>query len=172
MLKKMLILGLFSLLFVPVYAKDVNILVVDFSKLEKDSLAAKSLVEAMEGSQKSIKTEAESIQASFQKKAEGLQSQQSVLSKEAFEKKRKALESEAVQTQTDFQEKINKLEQKKQEALEKINEEIKKAASKVAKKHEAQIVIPSNFTIYSEESLDVTEEVLKNLNSSLKKVSL
>lgn len=130
-----------------------------------------------------------SIQAQISKQQESLKSEFSKLEKDLAEAQKKMTESkdakpeEAAAKQKEFEGKLkdaNRLVQDRRQALEKgageamatLRREVVKVVAKIAEEEKYTLVVSSQNVIVSQESMDITEKVLKQLDKDFPDVKV
>ena len=149
-----------------------TIAIVNIQKIMRDSLAAKSAGEQLKAKQEQFATDIKGKEASLKKEDEELAKQRSVLAPEAFEQKVRAFREKAAGVQRDVQGKQVQLNKAYNSALGELQKTIVEIISGMAPEKGFKVAIPSNQALYADPSLDITDEVLKRLNSKLTKISI
>ncbi len=97
---------------------------------------------------------------------------QETLSKENFEKEVLDFNKKVTEEQKILQEKKIRLEQAHSKAIGQVNEIAMKIIKDIAHKKQLNIVFPSTQLLYADESLNITEQVLLQLNQTLPSVEV
>lgn len=150
---------------------EVKIAVVDFQRILTESSAGKNLQKQLDDAQKSFQEE-------LKKQDQALQATQAQLNKE--EGKNSA---DVIQKKADFEKKVVEARQdvaKKKESLEKaantaVNQLRTQAAEvigDIAQKEKFSLVLNKGTVIMAEQSMDITDNVLKGLNAKVSKIDL
>lgn len=155
-----------------VAANAADIAVISMQEIMRQSTAAKSLKSQLESKQKSFQAEVKKREQSLQKEEKDLAEKRSVLSADAFQKKVKDFSKKASDAQRDVQKKKAKIDQSMANALSQIQKTVNEIVSSMAKEKGFKVAVPTSQTIYADNSLDITNEVLAKLNSKLPSVSL
>lgn len=170
-MKKVLVATLFSVMF-SVSANASNIGIIDVEKIIKESKAMRDI-------QAKIAKQQEVYQKEVSKKQEGLEAEQkkiegkkNVLEKDAFEKEVTAFEKKVDDLKTFVDRKQNSLKKASLDGMSKVNDEVKDIISDVAKEKSLDVIIPASQVLFFKDELDVTEEVLENLNKKITKVKV
>ena len=153
-----------------VFAAEVG--VVDLNKISKESKAVADV-------QKKIGQKQDDFQKDVDKKKKSVEEEV----KKFQEKSAKMKKPEVEKTQKELQKKLDDLKQyadKKQatlktalnDGLTKVNEEMQKIVASIAKKKGLKVVVSSAQVVFSEESADITEEVIEQLNDQITKVDV
>jgi outer membrane protein len=156
-------------------AKDVvrqSVGIVDIQALLRDSKAGKSIQKQMETLQKTFKEDVSAQEKSLRTADEQLGRQRTVLSQEAFEKKRIEFQKEIAEAQGKVQEKKRVLDTAFGKAVEKVQSKAVQIIAKVAEKRKLLLVIPRNQVILAENSMDLTQEVMAELDKDLSSVKV
>lgn len=140
--------------------------VVNVKKAFQDSKQAqhakKTLKSKMQGEQKDLKKEQQQVQKLMKK----LKRNKSTMSKD----KKQKLQKQIQQKQQDLQQKSQKFQQEAQKerskAMQDIVDAIEKSTKKVAEQKNLDLVLSNTATVYSDNSLNITDEV----ESTMKKM--
>jgi Skp family chaperone for outer membrane proteins len=149
-----------------------TIAVVDIQKVMQESTAAKDIRDQ-------IKVQGDKFQADVSKKEDELRTadqklneQKAILSQQAFNEKREEFKNKANKAQHDVQEKRAQLDASFNESIGQVQKAISEIIADMAKEKGFQIAIQRMQILYSADSLDITDEVLKRLNAKLATVKV
>ena len=106
---------------------------------------------------------------SEQKTIEG---KKTILSKDGFEKEVQKFEKKVDDLKTYVDRKQNSLKKASMESMSKVNEIIKEIIADIAKDKNYEVIIPASQTVFFNETLDISEEVLKKLDKKITKVDV
>ncbi len=149
-----------------------NIAVVNYVEIENKSLVSKDITKQMQDRQVKHQAEIKSIQEDVQKKVADLEKSSYVLTVKALEAKKTALQKELVQIDSNLKAKSEKLEAIKNNTLISLNSKIKEITAAIAKKQGYDLVISENTVVYSSEKIDITNEVIKELDAKTPKMKI
>lgn len=152
------------------HAASSAIAVINVQQVMGESVAAKSMRAQLEKKQNEFQEAISKKEKVLQKDDKELSKQRSVLSKEAFEKKLRTFQGKATQLQKDVQAKKALLEVSSARALSDIQKATTQIISDLAKEKGFKVAIPTSQVLYAEDSLDISDEVLKRLNKKLPKL--
>lgn len=155
------------LMFNSVFAK---IAVVDIKQIEEDAIVTKNLKSQIMKAAEELEKEVTTARADMEKKVSDLQKAASTLSAEAVEKRRNELQKEFLAVEGKLQEHDASIQEARMKALETINQKVKDIAKKLAEKREYEAVFASTFMIYYPSAIDITKDVINELNSEMKTV--
>ena len=164
-----------TLTFSPAAFADIastKIAVVNIQEIMRDSTAAKSVREQLDAKQKTFQKEITKREDDLQKADKELGKQRSVLSKEAFEKKALEFRQKATDAQKEVQAKKALLDNAFARSLNDIQKAVTDIIAGLAKEKGFAIAIPTSQILYTDETLDISKEVLERLNQKLPKVSV
>jgi Skp family chaperone for outer membrane proteins len=150
-------------------------LTIDLNRIISESKVGKDLEKQINSINDNLQKRVQEKQKSISKKSNELESEyQSSSESKRVSVKKKAddLQKEFEMLQNKFRDEATENEEKKMLALQKINDEVRKISSSIAKQKKASSVLPSNVLIYNEDSMDITNEVLKELDESLVSIDL
>ncbi len=143
------------------------IAIIDTQIILEKSTAIQKVKEQLDKKAEEFKNESSTKEAYFKKKYEDLEKQKSVISKEAFEEKNTQLAKEFSDTQKKFQENRNLLDKAYMEAMQEFEKTLTEIVKQEASKSGSKVALPKAQTLYSDSSLDVTNNVLEVLNKKL-----
>ncbi len=151
---------------------ETNIAVVDVQRLLNESKAAKSI-------QKQLNTHKESFQSEFSVREKKLRETELKLSEgreklsvEAFGKQKTAFEENLMETRQLAQKRRRELETAANEALISLRQEIVKIVADMADKEKYDLIMTKQNIILAAKAMDVTDVVMKKLNSKITKIDL
>jgi len=149
---------------------EASVAIVDTQKILEESTAVKDIRTQVDKKAESFKADSVKKETYFKTKYEELEKKKSVLSKEAFEKKSEELAKEFAEAQKNVQEHRGTLDKGYVEAMQKFDNAFLDTVKSVSKKHGHTLVLHKMQTIYSENALDITDEVLTGVNKRMSKV--
>jgi outer membrane protein len=154
----------------PALAQNVGI--INVQKIMAASKAAQSIRTQLEAKQKGFQADLNAKQSQFQAEDQALKTQEGKLAKEAFEKKVKDFQAKFNAAQQEIQTKKEQLDKAFTAALNQIQEKVVAISKSVAEEKELDLVISSSQVLYGKPELDITDAVLKNLDSALPSVQV
>ena len=151
---------------------EVKIAFIEMDTLMNQSLAGKSLVEQLNKIDSNNKKYFSKQEEKLKLEKDKISSQKNVLSKEEYEKKVKTLNDEYLEFQNEVKKKIDSTKSKRDKGLKKILDELNKLLAEYSKKNNLTFIIDQKNIIIGRTDLNITSEILKLIDSKLKKVSL
>lgn len=149
-----------------------NIVVVNFALLEEKAKVTQSLAAQIKTKQESLQKEVEAMQKSFQKKVDDLEKSNAVLTQKALEQKKMNLQKEIIQADENLKNRTTKLEQTKNDALMKLNEQIKNVIEDVAQKEGYDIVISETSVAFYKPEKDITNLVIQEVDKKIANIKI
>jgi len=149
-----------------------NIAVIDIIRIRRDSKAFKSLRKQITGFREQLKKNARNEDANLQKANKELARQRAIITPEAFREERKKFEQRVGNVQKGLQTRWRALREVEGKYEIKILEVMQQAVLKVAQKKKLILILRNNAIYYWANTLEITDEVLANLNKMLPKVSV
>lgn len=149
-----------------------TIAVLNVQEIMRDSAAAKSIKSQFEAKQKSFSSDVSTKEQALQKEQQELGKQRAVLAKEAFDKKVQEFNAKASAMQKEVQGKRQALDKGLNQAFGEVQKTVNSILADMAKEKGFIVVLPTQQTLYSAPSLDVTADVLSKLNAKLPSVSV
>ena len=146
--------------------------VVNFGKITQVSKAATSVQSQVKAKQKALQSEADAKEKALLAEDQALVKQKDGADKAGFEAKVKAFREKAAKEQRAWQDKKVGLNKSTAEALDTIQKSLIEVVKQVAAEKKLNLVISSSQVLYSDASLDITDEVLKRLDAKLPSVAV
>lgn len=153
-------------------AGDAKIAVVDIQKIVSESSATKDINKQLEKKKNEFQAQINKQEEGLMKEDQELSKQKSTLSAEAFDKKRKEFQTKVAGVQRDVQKKRAALEGAYTNALGKVQKTVVDIIKGMAADKGFAVAIPASQALYFEPGMDISDEVLKELNSKLSSVSV
>lgn len=172
------ILKTFSLLLISVlfFAKTLsaseNLAVIDIEKISSDAKVMKYIAKKINSQREKYQKEISSKEKTLEKEKKKIEAKKNILSDEALQKQQKKF-IEKVKDLKEFAGKRDKtLKTAYSESIKKVNEKVGEIVSEVAKEKQLTIVFPASKVVFSLESVDITQEVIKRLDKKMSRVSV
>jgi Skp family chaperone for outer membrane proteins len=171
----------FSLVFTmmasaPAMAKETGVVtkvaVVDVQRLMSVSKVAKNIQKQLEAERKNFEKEFEEHETRLRDTEKKLGEQRDSMKPDEFKEKRIAFENELLQTRKLVQTRRRALEGAASKALVTVRKEILEIVANIADKDKYDLVIGRENVILASRAMDITDTVLKELDSKLSKVDL
>lgn len=153
-------------------AAETKIGIIDSQKIMEQSSAAKSIRDQVTKKADVARNSATEKEKKLKESFQSLENQKKALSKEAFEEKNAKLIKEAEELNKAFYTERMTLEKSATDAMAKIEAEIISIVDAKAKEKGLNLVLVKAAAVFNDASLDVTDEVLKLLNTNLPDVKL
>ncbi|WP_280564283.1 OmpH family outer membrane protein [Chromohalobacter sp. 48-RD10] len=158
-----LCLGVMSVLSMPAMANEVG--VIDWRQALLDSDAAQRSMNELKNQIGDKKQRAESLSQELQQLQQKLQQDGAVMS----DAERKSAQQELRAKGSEFQQlrqQIQSMQQKKEQSfMQSAKPKLDRAIEQVVEQHDLDLVVDRDAVVYSEDGLDVTEEVTRIFNS-------
>ena len=146
--------------------------VLDVDKIIQESSAVVDIQKKVDTKKIAYESEINKKQSLLESEQKKLEDKKITLSKEAFEKEIKNFEKKVDDLKTYIDRKQNSLKKASIDAMSKVNDKVKTIVSDIAKEKELDVIIPTSQTLYFKDELDITAEVLSQLNKKITKVDV
>jgi len=153
-------------------AQDLKIAIVDSQKILEQSSAVKSIRDQVSKRAEDLKSKASAKEKELKQKYTDLEGQKKALAKEAFEQKSTALAKEAEEFNKSSYMQRAGIDKAFQEGMAQVEKKITDIIQEKAKSDKLSLVFFKMSTIYSDANLDITDGILKDLNSQLSNVKV
>lgn len=154
------------------HAEEVRIAVVDIERLIGRSTASENI-------QKQLDKEKEKLQKSFtaeEKKLKDLEQEimtkKDSLSEEEFNAEKQRFQKSLMEARQSLGKQVDNVEQAANAALGRLRQEIVKTIAEMTEQEKYTIVITKQNVIMAEKKLDITDEVMAQLNKNIKTIKL
>lgn len=149
-----------------------NFYVVDHDRLMNESVAAQKVRADIEKKRQAFQAELDQQERLLRQEEEDLTKRERELTEQEFSKRRMEFTKKVSKVHEKVAERRAQLEHAIQEARTQIIDEIADIVAEFCEKRGVQAVFPKAAVVYAKASLDVTEEVLKRLNTQLPEVHI
>lgn len=149
-----------------------GIATINIQAILTDSAAAKSAKSQIESKRTEYQNDLKKLTETLRKEEQAIKEQSSLLSPEAFEQKKKEFVAKANDAQKSQIDKSERLSAANNQALGTIQDAVSKIVQNIVKTKGAKVVIPTNNLLYATPDLDITKEVLAQLDKDLPSVKV
>jgi outer membrane protein len=146
--------------------------VIDYQRILRDAAAARSIRDQIEARRKVYQEEVSREEQRLHEADKAFAKQRSVLSAEAFGEKRREFEQEVAEVQRLVQERRRELDRLSAAALNEVKRALIEIVTNMAEERGFNLVLPSSEVLFFARALDLTEEVLAQLDGKLPDVRL
>jgi outer membrane protein len=146
--------------------------VIDYQRILRDAAAARSIRDQIEARRKGYQEEISKDEQRLHEIDKEFAKQRSVLSPEAFADKRRQFEQDVAEVQRKVQERRRELDRLSAAALNEVKQALIAIVTSIAEERGFNLVLPSSEVLFFGRSLDLTEEVLAQLDARLPQVQL
>lgn len=149
-----------------------SVAIVDVQEVLRKAKAGAALRDEVENQRSSFERDLEKLRGELRTAEEQLRRQQSVLSPEALEQRRRDLERRANDARRETEERQNALNKVFNQAMGKLREEMARAVAEVMQGKAVTLVLPRATVLVYDEKMNITNDVIVNLDKRLPKVPL
>lgn len=151
---------------------ETPVAVLDLTKVIEVSAVGKDLQAKFKARKDAVQKEAVAYEKELQSKEQTLMKDRKSLDEKAFTEKKKSFEAELKKKRQDVLTKNVDLEKSKNEALKTIQTKVAQIAADIADEKKIQVVLDRTAVVIAVQSLDITADVIKKLDDSMKTVTL
>jgi Skp family chaperone for outer membrane proteins len=149
-----------------------KIAVINFVKLVQESKAGKGVRSKIEAHKKQLLDRSKGQEAKLRKDQEALAKKSKVLSPESFVEQKQSLERDVTKFRVEAREAIEKVNKENIRVMEKMRETVLGILNEMMKEQKIDAVLPAQQMVTFQPNLDITNEVLKRLDSKLPSISV
>jgi len=151
---------------------ETPIAVIDLVKIIEKSDAGKDLQAKFKAKKEAVQKEATSYEKDLKSKEQTLLKDSKSLDKKAFEEKKAAFEKDLLKKREEVLKKNASLEKSKNEVLKSIQAKVAQICADIAEQKKIQVILDRSAVVIAQQSLDLTADVIKKLDESMKSVTL
>lgn len=146
--------------------------VIDYQRILREASAARAIREQIEDRRKVYQDEISAEERRLQEADQAFAKQRSLLTPEALAEKRREFENEVVEVQRLVQERRRELDRASAVALNEVRKVLIEIVTGIAEERGFNLVLPSSEVLFFARQIDLTEEVLAQLDARLPQVQL
>lgn len=151
---------------------DTQIGIIDTRKIVEESSAGKNLAEQLKKRQDALQKEASDFEKKLKEEEQSIISKRKTMKPEEFDAKKKAFEQEFMKSRQTILTKSGELDTLRKSALAVLQKNLAKASADVADEKKLQLIVDRQFVILAQEDMDITDEVMKKLDATVKTIPL
>ncbi len=149
-----------------------NVAVVDTQRIMRDSSATKSIGDQIAKLRTTYQQDITKQENELRTAEQELNRQRTIISPEAFAERRRAFEQRVGNLQRDVENRKRELDKSVQVAMGSVQKELNTIIGALVEERKFTLVLPKSQTIYHSPQMEVTDDVMKRLNSKLPSVKV
>lgn len=154
-------------------AISLRVAVLDLDTVRKKAKAWQSIRDQFDVYRKAFQNEAEEEQKKLRAARDQLRMQQSLLSPEAMREREEKFQARMAEAQRRFEGRKRALEKSYADALKVFEENLKAVLEGLVKEMKIKLIINRGIaTVYTDPTLEITDETLKRLDARIKKITV
>lgn len=161
-------LSVLSLSFLSTSAQAAPIATLDVQTVFEEADIAKEVAKELKEKTDKMRKRLESVDADLARREEELRKKRAAMTEEKFMEEAAELRRVSREYRSEFQAEQDKIRAKQRALNKKITDEIKSVVEALSKKKKFKAVIGKAYLIYADDMIDITEDVIKNVNKNLK----
>ncbi|MSO14190.1 OmpH family outer membrane protein [Rickettsiales endosymbiont of Trichoplax sp. H2] len=146
--------------------------IIDTSKITEKSTAYTEASKLVGNEIKNYDESVTQVGKSFSKKVEDLEKKKNVMSSKEYNRKRDELAKEEEELQKKFYDQRVKIDKKVHNINQILDDNLKKIVNVLAKEKNITIIFNKAATLYSDDSIDITDDIITKLNKELKSIDI
>lgn len=151
---------------------NLRVAVVDIQEVWQNSMAIQSVVNKIGKINEKTQKKFLNIEDDLKKMEQEIVSQKEFISQEEFKARVQEFETKVKIEQKNFYNQKQKIEHAHAKAISEIHQITVNIISELATKHNLHFVLPNSQILFFAPGLNMTEEVIENLNSRLKDIEI
>jgi len=157
---------------VPAKLPSPVIAIVDVQRILQESLAAKSVQKQLEAQRSKFQNEIEGEENGLRQAEQDLSKQRDQLTAQAYSDKEQQLRQRFSTVETHVSARRKVLDQSFTDSMNTVRSALLEVVDKTAREHGANIVIVKQQALWTDQPLDITDEVLKRLDQKMPKIDV
>ncbi len=153
-------------------ATPTPVAVINLAKIIEVSSAGKDLQTKFKAKKEAVQKEAIAYEKELQSKEQTLMKDRKNLDDKAFNEKKATFEKELKKKREEVLTKNMNLEKAKNESLQSIQTKVAQICADIAQEKNIQVILDKSAVVIAQQSLDITADVIKKLDETLKTVAL
>lgn len=149
-----------------------TIAVLDYQAVLRNCAAGQQIRDQIEAYRSEFHSEIAGEEEKLKQIEQSLQQQRTILSPQAYEEKRRQFERDVIDMQRRAQDRSHQLERALNAGLSQIHEAIIPIVQKLTRKLGFNVVVDKTQVLFARKQLDITEQVLKELDATLPRVEV
>ncbi len=146
--------------------------VLDIGKIRRDAASVKSIREQIISYQNKLQSEIQKEQDAVRSAQQELAKKQTLLAPEAFADERRKFEQRIVGVQQMVQDRRRSLEEAQTNAMLQVERALNEIVARMAETKGYDVIVRLSQVVYVKKSLDITSDVLKELDKTLPTVNV
>ena len=147
-----------------------NIKFIDINYIVNNSISGKKLNQIIESKNKKIKSDLKNLSKTLEEKKNKIIAQKNILKKEEFDKLVKNYEMEVKKFKESRKNKTDEFNKFSINSKKKIIDLLNPLITSYLKKESIQLLLQKDKIIFGDDTIDITEEILKIFNDQHKKI--
>ena len=148
------------------------IAIVDVQRILQESMAAKSVQKQLEAQRAKFQSEIESEENGLRQAEQDLSKERNQLAAQIYADREQQLRQRFSTVETHVQARRKVLDQSFSDSMNAVRAALLDVVDKAAREHGANIVVVKQQALWTDQPLDITDEVLKRLDLKLPKVDV
>lgn len=153
-------------------ADGMMIAIIDLEHIRQNSRAGQSIEEQIGVYRSELAAEVNQVESEFRERQRSLREQEALLTQEAYEERRQEIEQDSVAYQHEFQNRRRTLDAAYLRAMETLHTGILEILGKLLFEHGIDVVLDRRQYLVANSTLDITEDVLAQLDESISEVTI
>ena len=149
-----------------------SVALIDVQRILRESGAAEGVRKKMEGYRASLQAEVGQEETELRKVDEELKRQRSLLSPEALDQRRREFQQRVTDFQRRVQERRRAYDRSGFDAMNRIRDEVLRIVQEIGAERKITLVLDTGQVIFFHANLEITDQVLEQLNKRLPKVEV
>jgi Skp family chaperone for outer membrane proteins len=156
----------------PVKLPNPVIAIVDVQRISQESLASKSVQKQLEAQRAKFQNEIEGEENELRAAEQSLTKQRDKIAAQTYADQEQQLRQRFATVENHVQARRKVLDQSFSDSMDKVHSALLGVVDKVAHEHGANIVIIKQQALWTDQPLDITDEVLRRLDQTLPQVNV
>lgn len=166
------LLSIFIILIAINSANAQDIAVINIDKIVQESKVMVHIQKEIAKKQELYQEEITNKQNNLEEKQKKLEAKKTLLSQSSLEDEARKFQQEVLNLKEYVDKRQANLQKSSLQAMELVNVKIKEIVEEISQTKDIKLIIPASQTLYFEDSLDISDEILKKLNKVLTKVEV
>jgi outer membrane protein len=151
---------------------ELRLAILDVQRVRRDAAAVKSIRSQLETFGKRYRDETARDEQQLRQQREELTRKQAILAPDAFEAERRALEQKIGAAQGRLQQRQQAINKVRSDAMQQVLNSLQDVVTAIGKERGLTLILNRQTAVFADSGYDITDEVLRRLDSRLPTVAL
>lgn len=152
--------------------ESASVATINIDQISKEAKVVKNIAKQISKKRDQFQKQISASEKKLEKEQKKLESKKDILSESALKKEQLAFFKKVEKLKNDASKKDKILKKAYTTSIKKVNDVVGEIVNSIAVEKGLSLVLPSSQVVYSVESIDITQEVIKKLDKKVSKIKV